>query len=249
MGGSHTNRFPLVCAHRGLSKACPENTIPSFGAAIAVGADEIEFDVWLSRDGAAVVCHDESLERTAGVAGQIGDFDWADLRRLDFGSRHGEHWRGVRIPCLEEVLDLAGGRTGINIHIKEPGDDSRLVRLVANEILRRGLLDSAYIAGATEAVLSASMEIAPEVARACLHSQSGPTEQIRIALKYACARAQFRRVATPEDFYAAKEAGLICNLFYSDEYEDARQFGDHGVDVVLTNCAHQLIYARDNPHA
>ena len=53
-----------LCAHRGLSHACPENTLPAFGAAIALGVDEIEFDLWLSADGVPVVCHDPRVDRT-----------------------------------------------------------------------------------------------------------------------------------------------------------------------------------------
>ncbi len=238
--------FPRVCAHRGLSKVCPENTLPSFGAAIGVGAHEVEFDVRLSCDGVAVVCHDERVDRTADAPGAISEMEWAELRKLDFGARYGEAWRGVRVPRAEEVLDLVSGRVGINIHIKEPGNDSRLVRLVADEIRRRQLVESAYLAGATEAVLSAFVEVAPEIPRACLVSQNGPREQIRVAIKYGCARVQFRRVATQEHFHEAHDAGLACNLFYSDDFGEACEFGRAGVDVILTNCAHQLIYARDN---
>ena len=245
----NNDTFPRVCAHRGLSKACPENTLPSFGAAIGIGAHEIEFDVRLSRDDVAVVCHDERVDRTADAPGAISEMEWAELRKLDFGARYGEAWRGVRVPRIEEVLDLAGGRVGINVHIKEPGNDSRLVRLVANEIRRRQIVESAYLAGATEAVLSACVEFAPEIPRACLVSQNGPREQIRVAIKYGCARIQFRRVATQEHFREAHDAGLVCNLFYSDDFEEAFEFGRHGVDVILTNCAHQLIHARDNSHA
>ena len=75
--------FPWLCAHRGLSQACPENTLPAFAAAIAAGAHEIEFDVWTSRDGVPVVCHDPSADRTTDGSGKLAELSWADIRRLD----------------------------------------------------------------------------------------------------------------------------------------------------------------------
>ena len=93
--------FPRLCAHRGLSKACPENTLPAFAAAIASGAHEIEFDVRTSRDGIAVVCHDESVDRTTNGRGKVAELTWEELRRLDTGASFGEGWEGVRLPRLE----------------------------------------------------------------------------------------------------------------------------------------------------
>ena len=59
--------LPGICAHRGLSGAMPENTLPAFAAAIAAGAQEIEFDLFPSADGIPVVSHDPDLARVAGV--------------------------------------------------------------------------------------------------------------------------------------------------------------------------------------
>jgi len=73
---------PRVNAHWGLSSVCPENTLPAFAAAVASNAAEIEFDLWVSRDGELVVCHDAELDRTTGGHGRIDAWDWADIYRL-----------------------------------------------------------------------------------------------------------------------------------------------------------------------
>lgn len=233
--------FLRLCAHRGLSKACPENTLPAFGAAIAIGVHEIEFDLWLSRDGVAVSCHDPAVNRTTDGVGELSELDWADIRRLDAGIRWGDAWRGVRIPRMEEVFDVASHKVGLNIHVKESNHDGRLVRTVADLIRARGLVDSAYIAGSTEEVLQMARDYAPEVRRACLVSQDAPVRQIEIATGFACARVQLRRHVKEEEIRLAHDAGLLCNLFYSDDVDEAVAFGDRGIDVVLTNCAHQLM--------
>jgi glycerophosphoryl diester phosphodiesterase len=74
-----TAPFPRVCAHRGLSGLCPENTLPAFAAAVALGADEIELDVWASRDGELVVCHDDNVARTSNGKGLIGQMLWKPI--------------------------------------------------------------------------------------------------------------------------------------------------------------------------
>ena len=55
--------YPRVCAHRGFNTIAPENTMPAFAAAIALGAEEIEFDLWATKDGELVTAHDSKLER------------------------------------------------------------------------------------------------------------------------------------------------------------------------------------------
>ena len=63
--------YPRICAHRGFNTVAPENSLAAFGAAIALGAPEIELDVRFTRDGIPVVAHDSELQRQAGVPGTI----------------------------------------------------------------------------------------------------------------------------------------------------------------------------------
>ncbi len=232
--------FPRICAHRGLSLACPENTLPAFAAALSTGAQELEFDLWSSWDGVAVVCHDESLERTTNGRGKIADMLWADIRKLDAGVKNGPAWRGLRIPRLEEVLDLTAGRMELNIHIKEAGVNGQLVKQTCAILRQRSLCDRAYIAGTAE-VLQCALEYAPELPRNCLDGFENPLMQIQTAQKYACRRIQTGRHVTAEHTRAARAAGLICNLFWSDDAHEALDYVKQGIQVVLTNCAHQLI--------
>jgi len=234
------DNYPQLCAHRGLSQACPENTLPAFAAALAVGAQEIEFDLWLSGDGAPVVCHDRSVDRTTDGSGLVADLTWAEIQRLDAGIRLGEVWRGIRVPRLEEVLDLVGGRIVLNIHIKEAGPQGALVRMTCDQLRAKGLLDTAYIAGEGQ-VLQAACDYLPALPRACLITQDGPDRQIDAALRYACQRIQFGRSVQKEHARRAHEAGMICNLFWSDEPEDGWRYVRDGIDVLLTNCANAMI--------
>jgi len=233
--------FPRLCAHRGLSQACPENTLPALAAAIAVGAHELEFDLWLSRDGVPVVCHDRSVDRTTNGQGLIAELLWEDIQRLDAGIRWGVVWRGIRVPRLEQVLDLVDGRIVLNIHIKEAGAQGELVTRVCDLVRDHARLGLAYLAGGTEAVLQHAREYAPDVPRACLLAQHDQAAQVALARQYECQRVQFGRNVTAADIRRAHEAGLVCNLFWSDEPEDGARYIRDGIDVLLTNCAHVII--------
>lgn len=103
------NWRPLVIAHRGQSADVPENTLDSFTRAIDLGAELIEGDVQLSRDGRLAMMHG-TLEQSTNGSGYAGDFTWDQLQQLDAGGSFGPEFAGLRIPSLESVLDLARDR-------------------------------------------------------------------------------------------------------------------------------------------
>ena len=102
----------LVIAHRGDSAHFPENTIPSFDRALELGADAIEFDLRVSRDGEVVVIHDPTVDRTTDGTGAVSSLTFAELKRLDAGARFSAdggrtfpfRGRGLTIPTFDEML-------------------------------------------------------------------------------------------------------------------------------------------------
>jgi glycerophosphoryl diester phosphodiesterase len=206
-----------------------------------VGAHEIEFDVRVTRDGVLVVCHDATVDRTTDGTGKVADLSWQEVRRLDAGVYAGAAWRTIRIPRLEEVLDIAGDRVGLNIHIKDEGDHGMTVKRVCDGLIERGLTSHAYLALDTESALQVAMAYAPDIPRACLAHTETPSVAIAIAERYACQRIQFRRNVTEDHIRRAHDLGMICNLFWSDDPEDGRAYLQQGIDGLLTNCAHIMI--------
>lgn len=102
---------PLVIAHRGASAESAENSLAAFRRALALGADGIELDVRLTRDGVPVVFHDATLRRLTLAKGRIVDRTWAELRALRV--------RGTEpIPRLEDVLRFVHGRAVVQIELK-----------------------------------------------------------------------------------------------------------------------------------
>jgi glycerophosphoryl diester phosphodiesterase len=108
----------LWIAHRGESFDAPENTMSAFRLATQSGADGIECDIHLTRDGEIVCIHDADTERTSGVELKIAETSFSELRELDFGSWKDVKWQGEKIPRLAEALDIVKPDMKIFIEIK-----------------------------------------------------------------------------------------------------------------------------------
>jgi len=124
MDTTESSSTPQIFAHRGSTLLAPENTIAAFNLAIDYQSDVLETDVRLSRDGAVIVTHDETLERTTNGRGRVRDYDLSELKKLDAGVKFrdldGNHYEGetLRLLTLNELFDQYP-RVGINIDIKD----------------------------------------------------------------------------------------------------------------------------------
>lgn len=138
---------PLIIAHRGASAYAPENTLAAFRMAIESGADGVEFDVRLAMDSVAVVCHDDSLFRTAGIDANVSDVRSSDLIGMDaaFAFRRSKNISATerpsewQIPSLGQTLHSLRDYEGlIYIELKSGDDDVEpLVRAVRDELLQQ----------------------------------------------------------------------------------------------------------------
>lgn len=107
-----------IIAHRGASHDAPENTLPAVELAWKQGADAVEVDVFLTRDGRVVAIHDKNTKRLAGVDKKVADQTYDELRRLDVGRWKDERFAGTRIPLLSEVLAAVPDGKRLVIEIK-----------------------------------------------------------------------------------------------------------------------------------
>jgi len=109
---------PLIVAHRGASRDAPENTIPAFQLAWMQGADAIEADFHLSKDGEIVCFHDADTERVAGAQLVVRQSTLAELKQLDVGASRGAAFNGTRIPTIAEVFATIPAGKKIFIEVK-----------------------------------------------------------------------------------------------------------------------------------
>ncbi len=162
-GSAQYSKKTLV-AHRGASAYAPENTLAAYRLAIEMGADFIEQDLEVTRDGVLICLHDASLERTTNVAKVFpdrfativvdgkprktwlaNDFTLAEIKRLDAGSWFNASFAGERVPTFDEAVALVKGKAGLYPELKTP--EMYLLRGVNLERLMEAALDRNVLRG------------------------------------------------------------------------------------------------------
>jgi glycerophosphoryl diester phosphodiesterase len=128
-----------IIAHRGASKAAPENTLAAIRKAIEDQTDWVEIDVQETIDGEVVVFHDSDFMKLAGVDLKIWDATLADLKKIDIGSWFDAKFSDQRAPTLAEVLNTCRGKVRVNIELKYYGHDQQLEQRVVDLVEAHGM--------------------------------------------------------------------------------------------------------------
>ncbi len=249
----------LVHGHRGARAVLPENTLPAFEYAIAAGADAIELDLAVTRDGVLVVSHDpilpEGLCRGEGTR-VIREMTLAELRRWDCGSVSNPAFPsqktspGARVPALDEVLSLAPrGRFGFNIETKIFADRPQLTpapeefaRLLADALRRHKLERRAIVQSFDFRTLRAMKRIAPAVRLSALLRAGDTRGWIEAARDSGAAIvAPEQGLVTPARVAAAHRAGLQVVPWTANEPAAWDRLIAAGVDGIITDDPAALI--------
>ena len=231
--------YPRVCAHRGFNTIAPENSMPAFGAAVAMGAEEIEFDVWHTKDGVLVSCHDKVLDRVSNGHGNIYEYSYADLLELDFGINFGENFKGLKIPTFEEILQKFSGRVIMNIHVKiwDFGFPVSMMEEIVELIRKYDVQDHVYLMTINDQRIREVMSYAPDI-RCCVgwDGNKDPMSMVDRAIALGAYKIQlFKPYFNAETVKKAHEHGIICNVFWSDDPEETKEYRKMGIETILTN--------------
>jgi len=227
--------YPRTCAHRGFNTIAPENSLPAFGAAIAMGAEEIEFDLWFTKDGEVVSIHDPTLERVSNGSGKVWEHTLEELRALDFGTKCGEAFRGMQIPTFEDILKKFACHCVMNIHLKTEGEKPEYLGKVVDLIKKYDCEKYVYFMSGEDSLLARLQKEYPSIARCC-GAGDGRWEIVDRAIKFGCTKVQlFKPFFNQEMIDKAHANGIICNVFWSDDPAETQTFLDMGIDVILTN--------------
>jgi glycerophosphoryl diester phosphodiesterase len=212
----------------------------AFEKAIEVGADGIELDVHLSRDGRLVVCHDETVDRTTNSSGAIRALDYDEIRKFDAGSWFSPESRGQRIPLLDDVLELVRGRNmRVNIELKTnfvayEGIEGKVAELVGRFDLESRVIISSFNHYSVLRLKECAPHLSVGLLYDChivdphLYARTLKVEAIHPAM----------HTVTPRIVSGAKNAGIMVNVWFSDERSDRRDISDNlqsGVDIIITN--------------
>ena len=235
-----------VYAHRGASAYAPENTLPAFQLAEEQGADGIELDVHLTKDGELVVIHDEKLDRTTNGIGLVRDYTLAELKR--FCADNGmPGYADVRIPTLREVLEqVKPGRMLVNIELKTgilwyEGIEKKTLDLVAE----LGMQDRIIYSSFNHYSIAEVRRLAPEAQTAYLFGDIPcDIEQYAAQRGVGGLHPGLYSVKMGNLLKTYLDSGLAVRVWTVNGAEDLRWLMEEGADVI-TNDPKLALTVRD----
>ena len=161
-------KLPKVIGHRGAAAYAPENTLEGLHTAADMGIEWVEVDVKLTKDGVPILFHDETLDRTTNGNGPVAEKDYEEIKQLEAGSWYGESFTGIKIPTLEEAVDVLLERDlGLNLEIKAcPGREKETAEIALDQLSQIwDDHDRLYCSSYSMVSLEACMDMAPDWSR------------------------------------------------------------------------------------
>lgn len=242
--GAHDKPATLLAAHRGGAALWPENSLLAFQNAIARGADFIEFDVHLSRDGGLVVIHDPTLERTTTGAGPVKERTVAELKSLRLKDRTGAV-TGETVPTLDEVVSVAAqGKRRMLLEIKVdaararyPGIEEKVLALLD----RHGMAGSTVVMGFGAPTWRRVRELRPDIATCALYSVrslAGTTLAAELEILRSAGVPFIGVEHTVVDTAAvaqAREQGIGLGAWTVNDAAAMKRMIDAGVAILITD--------------
>jgi glycerophosphoryl diester phosphodiesterase len=250
---------PRIIAHRGASMVAPENTLPAFRLAVEAGAEIIETDVHLARDGSLVLIHDADLARTTSCSGSVMNHGLSELRACDAGywfSANGDRMHpfrglGLTVPVLRDLFDLLDSMHAdvlVNIEIKNiPGEldydptERCAARLVAH-LHELGVAQRVIVSSFNPAAID---RVKQEDARIQTAYVCAPWADLHARTAYAVARGHEAlhphhgtlgtgRMAQ-RMVQMMRQAGLVIRVWTVNDPERMRELAVAGVDGIISD--------------
>jgi glycerophosphoryl diester phosphodiesterase len=245
-----------VIGHRGNRAFAPENTLPALLEAVALGADALEFDLRLSRDGRLVVFHDATLPRTTDGRGEVAQHTLAELQRLDAGAmftRDGGRsfpWRGrgAAVPAFDDVIEALPRQLPLILELKT----ATATEPLRQAIRRHGLAPRIIVAGfdpqATQPLRGAGFALgaaAPDVIAllpaALLHLHARPRH-----VQALCIPQRWRGLPVPIAALARtlRGSGATLHVWTVNDAAEAQRLWSHGVQGIISDDPAAMLAAR-----
>jgi glycerophosphoryl diester phosphodiesterase len=218
---------PLIIAHRGASAVAPENTIAAFQAAIDAGADGIEFDVRLTREGVPVVIHDETLYRTAGVRSRVSDMSLDQL--IQFA-----------VPSVAQLFELFQSNS-LALHLEMKGREGRLAEACCRIVEQYRMKDRVIFSCFEHSLLQTVKEIDPEFKTAALFQPPAAFILKRARAIGVDGLALHYRLASRRLVEEATQAGLKVAVWTVDDPAWAEHARAMGIYAIITHQPSALI--------
>ena len=235
----------LIVGHRGAAARAPENTAASLTAGLASGADQIEVDAGLTRDGRVVLLHDTTLDRTTSGRGPLRAKDWSQLRSLDSGSWFSRRFAGEPPIDLDDALAIVRPRVPLIVEIKPVGKerergvdpaDGATVDGVLAAFERTGGFRGVTISSSGWSLLAYAAQRVSGLDLALTVGSTEPRDPIAWAARIgATALHPSRRLCTPSYVARARGMGLLVVAYTVNLASELTPLLEAGVDGVFTD--------------
>lgn len=234
---SKANRAMKIWAHRGASGHAPENTMPAFRLAYELGADGIELDVQLTKDGVPVVIHDETVDRVSDSKGWVKDYTLEEIKKINVNQRFPAYGK-VTVPTLEEVFEyVAETDLVINVELKTnvipyAGLEEKVLRLAEDKGIADRIIYSSFYHYSLERI----KELKPDAKIAFLYTD-GYMDMAEYALKYGAyavhpSKNNVERTGIVQECH---KKGIRVHVWTVNEDTAIEKMRDLGVDAIITN--------------
>ncbi|MEJ6951544.1 glycerophosphodiester phosphodiesterase [Natronospora cellulosivora (SeqCode)] len=230
-------KIPLIIGHRGAMGTVAENTASSFKKALETGADGVEFDIHMSKDGELVVIHDERIDRVVdNGSGFVKDFTLKELKGFDIGSKFSEEFKGEKVLSLKETLDIVKDSKIINIEIKNgpifyPEIEEKTIDIINTYNISNKVIVSSF----NHYTIKKIKELSGEIKCALLY-MAGLYKPWEYAKKIAAeAIHPYIFSITPELIKECQKSGIMINVFAVNEDDYLAKFIHLGVDGIITD--------------
>ncbi len=223
-------------AHRGASGHAPENTLPAFRKAVAMGADGIECDIRETADGEMVVFHDATMKRLTGNRERISHLTCSEIKKRDAGRWFSNAFSGEMVPTLSEAIEIIPPPILLNLEIKTAS-----YKKIFELIQKRGLLARTVLSSFDHSVLFKLREISPTLKIGYLVDRE-PWEKVfreAMALGALSLNIPANRV-TPEAVQKAHKEGIKVHVYTVNEPVRMLFFIEVGIDGLFTNYPDRL---------
>jgi glycerophosphoryl diester phosphodiesterase len=227
----------IVVGHRGWREAYPENTAAGFEAAIGVGADVLECDVHMTADGDIAVIHDDTVDRTTDGTGAVKDMTMRELKDLDAGRWFDERFAGERIPSLGELVEIARGRAGLSVEVKD--ERRELIDLLAGKLA--GFDGRLVVHGFDEGFIADFKKAQPAYRTGLLVANAEP-ESGELARSLGCDAIHPGWWKMNQALIARyRDLRLEIMVWTAKNRDECRRLVDLGPDAIGTDCPDVLL--------
>jgi glycerophosphoryl diester phosphodiesterase len=246
-----------VIGHRGNRAHAPENTLESFLEAVALGADALEFDLRVSRDGQLVVFHDPTLERTTDGRGEVAQHSVAELKRLDAGARFTRDggqsfpWRGrgVTVSTFDEIVEALPRSLPLIIELKTPAATEALRQAVRRHDLAKRIIVAGFdpqatrpLRGAGFALGASTPDVLALLPAALLHLRARPKH-----VQALCIPQRWNGLPVPIAALARTlhGSGAVVHVWTVNEPAEALMLWRHGVQGIISDDPALMLATRE----